>query len=85
MMTIYKVQTKQTIFPFVQSFAKMASILPMKWKERYNCLAYWSLFVHEVSSVAFTDSLTILLVRLLFLLHLSHNVLAIDVSLKPTH
>ena len=43
------------------------------------------LFIHEVGTMSLADGLPILLVSLLLLLHLTHNVLAIDERLKPTH
>ena len=57
-----------------------SSVLMVSDTPPYRCL-----FVHEVGTMSLADGLPILLVSLLLLLHLAHNVLAIDECLKPTH
>ena len=46
---------------------------------------YWCLLVHEVCSMSLTDGLSVLLVCLFLLLHLTDNVLTINERLKSTH
>ena len=67
------------------TYIKHIHCTPTERQADHSPCTHRRLLIHEVRSVSLADGLSVLPVGLLLLLHLTHNVLAIDERLKPTH